>query len=213
MSLRTRFTVPLSVLLLAFGSTAQAQIWHWGFTDRGVDYSLSFDSLVGNVGTYTLRLNTTGYNQHADPSFLDSVDIKAWAGTNISFTLLSAPNGAAAWTSSEGPISSGQVANTGCGAGESGFACVEAQTKGLFNVDNGSSYVFRFAVTANSFNLVNDGAHVGAGYASATGAGASYGITSVTAPIPEPETYAMLLAGLGLMGFVARRRQRNLSAT
>ena len=32
------------------------------------------------------------------------------------------------------------------------------------------------------------------------------------APIPEPETYAMLLAGLGLMGFVARRRQRKLAA-
>ena len=30
--------------------------------------------------------------------------------------------------------------------------------------------------------------------------------------IPEPETYAMLLAGLGLMGFVARRRQRKLAA-
>jgi hypothetical protein len=27
--------------------------------------------------------------------------------------------------------------------------------------------------------------------------------------IPEPETYAMLLAGLGLMGFIARRRKRN----
>lgn len=26
-------------------------------------------------------------------------------------------------------------------------------------------------------------------------------------PVPEPETYAMLLAGLGLMGFVARRRK------
>lgn len=26
------------------------------------------------------------------------------------------------------------------------------------------------------------------------------------APVPEPETYAMLLAGLGLMGFIARRR-------
>ncbi|MEQ1854025.1 MAG: PEP-CTERM sorting domain-containing protein [Chthoniobacteraceae bacterium] len=26
-------------------------------------------------------------------------------------------------------------------------------------------------------------------------------------PVPEPETYAMLLAGLGLMGFVARRRR------
>jgi hypothetical protein len=29
---------------------------------------------------------------------------------------------------------------------------------------------------------------------------------SVTAPIPEPETYALLLAGLALIGFVARRR-------
>ena len=30
---------------------------------------------------------------------------------------------------------------------------------------------------------------------------------SVTAPIPEPETYALLLAGLALVGFVARRRK------
>jgi len=28
------------------------------------------------------------------------------------------------------------------------------------------------------------------------------------APVPEPETYAMMLAGLGLMGFVARRRSK-----
>lgn len=28
----------------------------------------------------------------------------------------------------------------------------------------------------------------------------------------EPEIYAMLVAGLGLMGFVARRRQRNGAA-
>ena len=27
-------------------------------------------------------------------------------------------------------------------------------------------------------------------------------------PVPEPETYAMLLAGLGLMGFTARRRKK-----
>jgi choice-of-anchor A domain-containing protein len=29
-----------------------------------------------------------------------------------------------------------------------------------------------------------------------------------TAPVPEPETYAMLLAGLGLMGVIARRRKQ-----
>ena len=36
---------------------------------------------------------------------------------------------------------------------------------------------------------------------------------AIFAPIPEPETYAMLLAGLGLMGFIARRRkQREVAA-
>jgi hypothetical protein len=30
---------------------------------------------------------------------------------------------------------------------------------------------------------------------------------SVTAPVPEPETFALMLAGLGVLGFVARRRR------
>lgn len=32
-------------------------------------------------------------------------------------------------------------------------------------------------------------------------------VTPAIAPIPEPETYAMLLAGLGMMAFLARRRR------
>jgi len=39
-----------------------------------------------------------------------------------------------------------------------------------------------------------------------------WSVTAVNA-VPEPETYAMLLAGLGLLGFVARRRkQKELAA-
>ncbi|MDT7521878.1 FxDxF family PEP-CTERM protein [Rhodoferax sp. TBRC 17198] len=40
---------------------------------------------------------------------------------------------------------------------------------------------------------------------------ATNGSVSVTA-VPEPETYAMLLAGLGLMGAIVRRRRASLSA-
>ncbi|HZX27551.1 MAG TPA: FxDxF family PEP-CTERM protein [Telluria sp.] len=36
--------------------------------------------------------------------------------------------------------------------------------------------------------------------------GGSYGFDMQLAAVPEPETYAMLLAGLGLVGFAARRR-------
>ena len=32
-------------------------------------------------------------------------------------------------------------------------------------------------------------------------------VSPIVAAIPEPETYTMLLAGLGLLGFMARRRK------
>jgi hypothetical protein len=35
---------------------------------------------------------------------------------------------------------------------------------------------------------------------------------SFTTPIPEPEIYAMMMAGLGLLGFVAKRKKRQASA-
>lgn len=37
--------------------------------------------------------------------------------------------------------------------------------------------------------------------------GFTVGVAGI-APVPEPETYAMLLVGLGLLGFAARRRQQ-----
>jgi hypothetical protein len=36
----------------------------------------------------------------------------------------------------------------------------------------------------------------------------TYPVTeSITAAVPEPETYAMMMAGLGMIGFMARRRR------
>jgi len=49
-----------------------------------------------------------------------------------------------------------------------------------------------------------------------TGVAGSYGgnltVSPVTvSPVPEPEIYAMMIAGLGLLGFAARRRQRGVA--
>ena len=210
MKLRALVSVFLATALMGPAASALAQ-WSYSFNDMGVDYTLT-DLTIGDATThsYSLTLDTTGYKQ-ASGAYLDSVDIKAWDGTVIDFTLVDAPNGASAWGGTEGPISSGPSSNTGCGVSGSGFACVEAFTKGTFDVASGSAYTFLFDVTADSsasFLSSPMGAHIGAGYADINGAGRGYGITSVTAPIPEPETYALLLAGLGLLGIVARRRKK-----
>jgi len=42
---------------------------------------------------------------------------------------------------------------------------------------------------------------------SATGSVSNFEVT----PVPEPETYALFMAGLGLMGFIARRRKNGQS--
>ena len=49
------------------------------------------------------------------------------------------------------------------------------------------------------------------GYASNTNTDLTYGF--VLTPVPEPETYTMLLVGLGLIGVVSRRRSTKPSST
>jgi hypothetical protein len=49
------------------------------------------------------------------------------------------------------------------------------------------------------------------GFATGANGGLYNGALTVT-PVPEPETFAMLLAGLGLMGTIARRRRKAVVA-
>lgn len=62
-------------------------------------------------------------------------------------------------------------------------------------------------IDAGMYTLVITGTSIGA--AAYTGIVALTEIPRTLPPVPEPETYAMLLAGLGMLGFIARRRQKN----
>jgi hypothetical protein len=42
--------------------------------------------------------------------------------------------------------------------------------------------------------------------------GGTYMAQSITPAVPEPETYALMLLGLGLLGFVTRQKKTNLTA-
>lgn len=45
-----------------------------------------------------------------------------------------------------------------------------------------------------------------------TGYGTNFGIVTLVVGVPEPEVYAMLMAGLGLLGATARRRKTGLAS-
>lgn len=68
-----------------------------------------------------------------------------------------------------------------------------------FNGSSGS-VIHSLSLSAGSYYYVATGIANGAG-------GGVYTLTSTTVPVPEPETYALLLGGLGVVGFLARRRR------
>lgn len=90
-------------------------------------------------------------------------------------------------------------ADTFTGTGNSGF---------VFGLTSAQAASFADAVSASGFSFASIRAGLGASASGATGGNETFFIADagpVTA-VPEPQTYALLIAGLCAVGFAARRR-------
>ena len=131
-------------------------------------------------------LSTLGTGREADVSKLYSQSYASTSGNSVK----SAAFQLALWelAKDDGVLTTGAVQTTGS-TNSSVVAAANDMLHSAHNANSGS--------TQYSFNLYTNIDKQD--YLVAT-------MSSVT-PVPEPETYAMLLAGLGLIGFTARRRR------
>jgi len=195
------------VALGAMGSQAMA------LTVDGAVYTLDDTVLGPDHNQFTLTIDLTGYT--GGGSFLNSLafnlgnplfDNSMNYLSGVSFSLLSAPGTFSDWSVSPGGLS----ASSGCNGSGASWVCIQNTSGNGFNIlplVSKSSLQFMFEFDG----VTNNGLSLKADYLDANGNKVGSLISQQVSPVPEPETYAMLLAGLGLIGFIALRRNQNSS--
>lgn len=108
----------------------------------------------------------------------------------------------AGWSSS---VDNG-LAAFGCTTGGTNGACFTSSPAATLT--NNMVYTIDFTGTNLDFSAPHLKVQFLTGLNDAQKTGDLLSQTIPMAPIPEPETYALMMAGLGAMGFVARRRKQ-----
>ena len=162
---------------------------------QGVDFTSSWS---GNVLTLEIdAANPTG--NWAGATSLGALQLKD-LGSFDSVSLTAAPGGAANWT-----LSSNELGANGCAGGSHAGTslCYSGAHVALTN-----DMVFQFAFSGGKTDPFSPQLKVNMfGADGGKKVGSLMGEHLVVSAVPEPQTYAMMLGGLGLLGFVARRKR------
>lgn len=175
-----------------------------GSTSVGVGYSAtgahSFVTTGAGTNFWTGSAYTNGTVDNAPPAS-DIVALSTGGTVTITFsqTVVDPYIGLVSWNGNTVDFGVPIVIDSfGPGYWGSGTPILNGTSTGFF----GSGEVHGVIRLPGSFDSITF-THVSEGWH-----GFTVGVAGI-APVPEPETYAMLLAGLGLLGFAARRKKTN----
>lgn len=211
MSISKKFYAVLAAGLLAFSNISNAAVYDFGSlltASSGYTAPDSFESAPfaqlsatdngGGVWSFVLNINNNLFSSFGSSAFIGSM--------SFDFTPdpLARPVSAFVDSNVDGVTSVSSTSGTGL----SGLTDIDFGTK--FG-QNASSRLSQSDWVQWSVSGLTSGSSLTNMYLHVQGIGTEdYSAKYVpVSPVPEPETYAMLLAGLGLIGFTARRRKQN----
>jgi len=225
--------ITMDYALANFNTAGFTQTWNLKAANYGTAWSdlLAFAANDANIEFNVIALDNTGGDVAGGARYLTTADVATYpALTNLSLSgfdvmnrLVNAnQNRGTHGTQANGASTaiSGGDADTyfgsinGTGDGDTWAAKTTADTtKNLATAQNfwflttsSLTGTNQASKTAFGFDLNGNGS-IGAGEYGEWSVNLAEGTISYAAPVPEPETYALMLAGLGLVGFMARRRK------
>ena len=189
----SRIRTTLLAALLGAGTLASAQAGTIEY--QGVDFTSSWS---GNVLTLEVdAANPTG--SWAGASSLGALQLKD-LGSFDSVSLTAAPGGATNWT-----LSSKELNANGCTGGSHAGSSLCYSGAHLALTDD---MVFQFAFSGGNVDPTSPQLKLTMfGADGNKKVGSLMGEHLVVSAVPEPQTYALMLGGLGLLGVMARRKR------
>ena len=205
-----------------------ANIYQTGNPTYGYFLDLASQGGAASAGTASLTLNTTGYSSLSisfDVYALSTVDGDGPAGGNSpsnqdafittvtggptleNYSFANFPGDTQNYPGLQGPPTAGQPGQTGAAA------------TNVMPIDNNNDAVYSF-----TYSFAPTGSTTVLNFLGQTNQGLSdesfgldniqvSGVTTSVGAVPEPATWAMMILGMGAVGFAMRRRRRSITTT